>query len=578
MSMRVVTLLVAVVALVAFGLGRGCAPSPADAVSRDHDHGGEVVYTCSMHPQVRQPEPGDCPLCGMALVPASEVGADEGADVVRLSDRAQRLARLRTAPLRSGSPDAAVTLSGRLVPADDRRAAVIAWTGGRVERLRVRARGDVVRRGQVIADLYSPEVLVAHADLRAAHAQVAAAGPTAPPVVTRAYDGARQRLALLGVPDDTLDALAEEPGPLRRVPIRSPFAGTVLVRQVTEGDEVSPGQVLLEIADLSVVWAELDAPASALERLRQGDAAWLHVDGLPVAISGEVLLVEPVVDAERRLGRVRVALPNPDGRLRPGLVVRAEVTPAAAASGLWAPSTAVYQTGERAIVYVEEQVRDRTVYEAREVRVGARTADRVELLAGVAPGERVVVHGAFVLDADMQLRGGRSLLTLPDTPDPFAQALDISSADRARLRPMLDAYLRVQRALGDDDLDAAAQAARAVVRGAELSLDGEAEAVWVPLRAVIRDAAEALASEGDIERARVRFHGLAASIQTVLERLGNPLDVPLHIAYCPMTFDDGATWVQEGERIHNAYQGERMLRCGEIRGVVAPGAVLGRSE
>lgn len=565
-----------IVGLLAFGAGWWWAGgSSGDASTHDHDHAGEETYTCSMHPQVRQPGPGDCPICGMALIPAGE--ADDGDDepMVRLSERARALSRLRTERVEAGGGVHEVRLTGRVEVAEDRLASVIAWAGGRVERLRVRRTGDEVRRGQVVAEVFSPELLSAHGELRAALVQLSRSEGGG--FAARARDAARERLRLLGVPEDELAALEEHEGPLRSVPLRSPFSGTVLERLVTEGDDIAPGQAVLRLGDLRAVWAVLDAYPEDLTGLEEGIAAQVEVDGVPGSRPGRVTRIEPVVDGQRQVGRVRVLLDNADGQLRPGLLVRAKLDERIDDEGLghWVPHSAVYQTGRRAVVFVEVLGDDRPGYVAREVRVGPRVGDRVGILSGLGVGERVVVHGAFVIDADLQLRGARSLLTLPDHADPYAGALPIGPAERGRLAPVVDAYLAAQRALADDDLDRARAGAHALREGLERpAFDGEAAKVWEGLASALRDAAEAMKGADDLAGARDAFGSWTEATRELLERFGNPLDASLHLAFCPMSGDDGAYWVQQGTTIDNAYQGERMRRCGEVRGTVSPDAVL----
>ncbi|MFW5921245.1 MAG: efflux RND transporter periplasmic adaptor subunit, partial [Polyangiales bacterium] len=243
------------VAAVAFAVGT-CAGGDGDEA---HEHeqagaaeGGEgedaTVYTCSMHPQVRQPEPGDCPICGMDLIPASSDGADaaeEQPDRITMSERAKTLARIRTSEVRRlEAPGVQRSLLGRIEYDETTLKTVTAWTGGRIDRLRVAVTGQRIRKGQVIATIYSPEIYSAHQDLLAAKKHSQNIGQGAVGTAKTALNAARQRLKLLGVPSGELDRMEEADSPWQHIPIRTPFGGTVIERIATEGSYISTGSAL----------------------------------------------------------------------------------------------------------------------------------------------------------------------------------------------------------------------------------------------------------------------------------------------------------------------------------------------
>ncbi|MEO0326939.1 MAG: efflux RND transporter periplasmic adaptor subunit, partial [Myxococcota bacterium] len=290
------------------------APSHSGHAHSGHAHSGQGVedptqagsgWTCAMHPQVRQPEAGACPLCGMDLIPASSEAASEGPGRVALSPRAQALARLRVAPVRRRADGAStLRLLGRFETNERSERLVTAWTGGRIERLRVSATGERVRAGQVVATLYSPEVFAAHQDLRVAAQQVARLAGS-PEATRRAADGAldaaRDRLRLLGVAEGTLERMERAEQPTRSAPVRSPFAGTVMERLVSAGAYVTTGTPLLRVANLRSLWLQLDAYESDLGRLAVGQRVELTVDGLPgETFPGEVSFVDPTLDPVQR--------------------------------------------------------------------------------------------------------------------------------------------------------------------------------------------------------------------------------------------------------------------------------------
>jgi Cu(I)/Ag(I) efflux system membrane fusion protein len=551
-----------------------------------HAHDEGAAWTCSMHPQIVQDQPGECPICGMDLV--RTVGADRGAPPtsVALSNRARVLSELRTMPVqRLRGTAGELRLLGRVEPDESTRRNVTTWVGGRIDRLRVNTTGEQVRAGQTVATLYSPEVYGAHQDLITARSQVARladASATSVRTSQAALDAARERLRLLGVPDGELARMEEAEQPTQGVAIRSPFAGTVIERAATEGAYVETGAVLYRLADLGRLWIQLDAYESDLPRVAVGVPVRIEVDALPGAqFEGRVAFIDPTLDPQRRTARVRVEVDNPDGALRPGMFAEAVVQTGAddgsdAVRPLVVPASAPLFTGKRSVVYVEVLSEGSVSYEPRTVRLGPRMGDVYPVVAGVSEGEHVVTRGAFALDADLQIRGGPSMMTRPDDQD-ADRPVPLTPEQQAQLAPVVSAYLDVQRALAEDDHGAATRAGEALLSAvAAVALTDEAEEPWAALATELRMHGQRTAQSSDIEGARAAFEPLSAGIQGVLRTFGNPLDTELHLAYCPMAHDNrGASWVQEGEAIDNAYFGAAMRTCGEVRTGVAPGGFLG---
>lgn len=413
------------------GVSGSSAPGGAmDGAAHPGHHGppgaGETeptVWTCAMHPQIRRPEPGDCPICGMDLVPdrstapGSFHGAGGGPDRVRLSPQARRLARIETAAVRRARPRASRRLLGRLERDESALSAVTAWVSGRIEKLHVDTTGVRVRRGQRLASIYSPEIYAAQSDLQVAMRQLRASeGTPGRSSARKAVEASRQRLALLGMPEFAIDRMAERSSPQTRVPIRSPATGTVLERQVTEGQYVETGDVLYRVADLSTLWVQLDAHGSDLGNLEVGDPVTLGIPAMPeLSLHGRVRFVEPTVDPQTRVAEVRVEVPNRKGVLRPGMYVEAVVETRKESSQeriFVVPESAVIFTGRRSVVYVEENNPEgEPVYVPRRVMIGQILDGAYSIASGLSEGERVVVEGAFVLDADLQIRGGPSALS-----------------------------------------------------------------------------------------------------------------------------------------------------------------------
>lgn len=574
-STGVLGLLAFIALLAAFAVGRcsGGSADSAEAGSQESDEASEAsdaVWTCSMHPEVRRDAPGTCPLCGMELALASSGVTTIGPTEVHLSERARALAAVRTEVVRAreGGPRTARFVA-RVEIDETRLALVTSWTTGRIDRLHVRATGQRVERGQVVATIYSPEIYAAHQDLLAArrHAERVAEGPLGEASQV-ALESARERLRLLGVESDALTEMEQASRPARQVPVRSQASGTVIERVATQGAYVAAGGPLFRIARLDSVWAKLEVYERDLASLRAGQPVTLRFPGRRTPSEGRIVFVEPILDARRRVAEVRVVLDNRDGSLRPGVVGEAEVSLGPSGHALDVPATALLYTGRRALVYVE---REPGVYEAREVSVGARRGRgdgaRVSLLEGLREGERVVVHGAFVVDAELQIRGGASMMAR----DGDSARVELDAAERALLAPVVEAALSVAEALAASD----AEAARGHARALEEALPALADEGWSALAAGAREHANAITRAADLDAMRVRFEPLSLTIEAVLARYGNPTSGAVRVAYCPMAFDDrGARWVQRAERVDNAYFGDAMRTCGTFEVTLAPGEHL----
>ena len=571
------------VAVLAFGAGS--LMSAGDGGDAHAEHADEdTVWTCSMHPQIRQPEPGSCPICGMDLIPAGGASSSGAEDRVVLSDRARRLAELRTEPVRrQGGTGAEIRLLGRVEPDESTQKAVTTWIGGRIDKLQVNTTGERVRKGQVIATLYSPEVYAGHQDLLTARKQVERLGeasPTAASAARSALAAAEDRLRLLGVPEAEVGRMRAAERPLQAVPIRSPFSGTVIERVATEGAYVQTGSPLYRVADLSKLWIQLDAYESDLPRLAVGQEVALQVEAVPgQTFEGRVAFVDPTLDPQRRTARVRVEVGNPDGMLRPNMFAEATVFTSETSdeAPLVVPASAPLFTGKRSVVYVELRDEETLAYAPRTVRLGPRLGDYYPVVAGLSEGDRVVTRGAFALDADLQIRGGPSMMSQPDdlADGPWANVVQLPAAERERLVPVLRTYLDVQKALAEDDHTAAVAAAEALLPVIEeVTLDTGA-AAWSELAPELRGHAQHVGRSSDIEGARAGFEPLSAAVEALLSTFGNPLESELHVAFCPMADNNrGARWVQQGQTIDNSYFGASMRQCGEIRSEISPGGFL----
>jgi Cu(I)/Ag(I) efflux system membrane fusion protein len=243
------------------------------------------------------------------------------------------------------------------------------------------------------------------------------------------------------------------------------------------------------------------------------------------------------------------------------------------------PRTAPLFTGKRSVVYVAVPGTGRPTYAAREVQLGPRAGDVYPVVTGLSEGEAVVIHGAFALDADLQIRGGHSMMTMEDDADRAARhPIPVPHEFLAGLEPVVSSYLELHEALRSDDLEkakhVAAQLAEAAKKFDPRSPE-EARKVWDAISDKIFAGAMRGAKAGSLDELRRAFESITAGVIATLERFGNPVASPVRLAFCPMVFgNQGGHWIQSAGEIENPYFGSEMYRCGEIKATVEHGGHL----
>ena len=400
------------------------------------DESGKVYYTCPMHPQVKQGEPGNCPICGMKLTKRMEAqaggamkeamsgerealywydpmrpdqhfdkpgkspfmdmqlvpkyAADGGmgmsaSTLIEIDPRMAQNLGMRTAPVTTGTFWQRVDAVGSVMVDERRIVSVEARATGWVERLDVRSVGETVTRGQVLAGIYSPELLAAQEELALAQKLDD----------KTLVDAARTRLRLLGVNGTG--------GVRQRVAITAPQAGVVTELMVREGAQVTPGMSLMKLADLSKVWVQVEVPEAQAAWVAAGKPAEARLKALSGRVfEGTVDYVYPLLDTQTRTLRARLVFDNADGALKPGMYAQATLFGGAKADVTLVPSEAVIRTGTRNVVLVAEDVGR---YRPVEVVLGPERNNEIVVMEGLQAGQQVVVSGQFLIDSEASLLG-----------------------------------------------------------------------------------------------------------------------------------------------------------------------------
>ncbi len=558
-------LLALLLALVLGGLiGWLIKPSKNQAVeSTEHQHTEttDEVWTCSMHPQIRLSEPGSCPICGMDLIPATSKrsAADANPLVHEMTPQAIAMANIHTSRVTGVSPEGELFLTGK-VKADERQlASVTAKFPGRIEQLFVNFTGQVVRQGERLATIYSPELVTAQKELLEANSTKA----TYPEL----YEAAREKLRLWKLNEKQIDALENSGKVQDQFDVLADKGGIVTQRNISVGDYVNTGSVLFDVVDLSRVWIMIDAYESDLPFVKMGDEVSFTAAGIPgQTFTAKVTYIDPVINANTRAASVRAEATNRNGELRPEMFINARIrtTLRKGQSSLAIPRTALLWSGKRSIVYVKVPDTEFPTYEMREITIGPRMGEMWLVEVGLEAGEEIVTNGVFAIDAAAQLSGNYSMLMRPET-----KTMEVPQVFRQQITAVADAYFVVKNALVADDAQkttsALGEVENAIAKVEMRNLKGKAHDHWMALKEQLTGAIQMMKEAKDLETLRQHFSMLSENILEATESFGLEKD-KVYKDFCPMAFDNkGAFWLSESEEILNPYFGQAMLSCGEVK-------------
>jgi membrane fusion protein, copper/silver efflux system len=534
---------------------------------------GTVEYTCSMHPTVRQPGPGKCPICGMDLIPVATDGDDHG-DLPRLtvSERAAALMAIQVWPAERRGVTSDVSLFGQIGYDETLVNDVILRSEGQVERLYVNYENAPVQRGQRIADIFSPAVLSASQELLQAQRASQRAGGA------ELLDAARTQLLLLGVSEAQVAQILESGQPARTYTVFAPAGGIVSELNGRQGEWLMSGARLMRIGGLGQVWAQFEAFEGDIGRLRVGRPLRFTVESMPGEVFlGTIAFIDPIVDGSRRTARVRVQVSNTGVRLKPGMLARGVATGAASTdSPVVIPSSAPLLTGNRAVVYVQLPGFDRPTFEARDVTLRNRNGAFWEVGEGLSEGELVVVNGAFKIDSELQIRGRSSMMSPAiatgggaEIAAPSIDPVNLSAASGRLLEDVVRAYLDVTAALAHDNPADASRSAGALSRAldrAEMNdLASDAGREWNLLRRRMTGHAATMARSANVELLRRELLPLSLAMDSAVRTFRSNEVGELFLAVCPMVDGGEGFWLTRVEAVENPYHGASMFRCGEVR-------------
>ena len=601
--------------------------TPSEA---EHDHGSEMEqskttkwWTCSMHPQIHQSKPGKCPICFMDLIPVTSEDTDVSERQISFSEAAIKLMEIQTTSVERKFVENEVRMVGKVDYDETSVKNITAWVPGRIDRLYVDFTGITVSKGDHMVDLYSPELISAQAELLQALKAAENVKTATSELVTRTtlatLDAAREKLQLLGLNDEQIGKIESSGKPVTHITIYSPMGGIVIHKKATEGLYVNTGTPIYQVADLSHLWVKLDAYESDLPWIRYGQDVEFAAEAYPGEVfKGKISFIDPLLNEKTRTVKLRVNVDNTDGKLKPGMFVRATVRSGVAMGGkvmvpdmagkwicpmhpavvkteagscdicgmdlvtteslgyvldtpkeapLVIPASAPLITGTRAVVYVQLPDKEKPTFEGRQVVLGPRAEEYYLVKEGLAEDELVVTNGNFKIDSALQIQAKPSMMSADSGPK--HEIIEVSDEFREQIRPVVEKYLSLQNALAGDDLSSAVTSAKSAIETLSQvemsSLNEKPHKVWMERNVRMGRALKAIQNAAGIDAARKAFEALSNELIAVVVKFGIPETQQLYRIHCPMAFNNkGADWLQADKEIRNPYFGASMLTCGEV--------------
>jgi RND family efflux transporter MFP subunit len=414
-----ILLVIGLIFVFGFGYGRWYSTRTAPLAGRKI-----LYYVDPMHPWYKSDRPGTAPDCGMKLQPVYADGTIGAAgesshgvsgqnppagsqtppqNAIQIDAEKQQLIGIRYGAAEWTSEGQPVRFAGVVAPDETRITRVHAKIDGWIERVSVDFTGQLIRQGQPLLTIYSPELLASQQELLLAikakdlmhHSSMAESAENSATLV----DAARRRLELWDISRSQMEEVERTGTPIKSITLYSPAAGYVMTRNAFPSQRVTPETELYAVTDLSRVWVMADVFEADAPQIRMGQSAVITLSG-GVTLSARVTYLQPEIDPATRTLKVRLELANPGLRLKPGNFVDV-VMQIGSGRRLTVPVEAVLDSGTEQTVFLD---RGNGFFEPRQVETGLRIGDRVEIVKGLQPGERIVISAAFLLNSESQLK------------------------------------------------------------------------------------------------------------------------------------------------------------------------------
>lgn len=545
----------------------------------DHDHdSNDQVWTCSMHPQIRQGEAGICPICEMDLIPLDNNNITDEPTVLRMSEEAVKLAQVETYVIggdESASTEQQIVQVDGTIELDERTIkSQTAHLPGRIEQMQVTFEGQYIKKGQKIATIYSTELLAASQELITADQY------------NERIEGLRaaaiQKLKNWKITDQQIEAILSKNQAIETIDVFADHSGYVLNKKLSQGDYVNPGQALYTIGSTARLWLIFNAFESDLNSIKKGSKVKFTTPSVPNrSFTSTITYIDPLLNSTSRTATLRAEINNTGNLLKPGMLIQGTIIASENPknreneSAVTVPSSSVLWTGDKSVVYVKVPDTKVPTFEFREVKLGSQMGDRVSILSGISMGDEVVVQGAFSVDAAAQLNNNFSMMNRnvavksvvsnsgntfsKTTPDEFKEQLD----------QLVVSYIDLKNALVESNSSLANDKAANVLASLGMIkmelLDGEAHELWMKYNNAIKAHATMITETRDLAEQREQFSFLSDALINSLQAFGTDGET-YFVQHCPMAKDNqGADWISDEKAIRNPYFGDKMMKCGSVK-------------
>ncbi|AQS92550.1 efflux transporter periplasmic adaptor subunit [Polaribacter sp. BM10] len=576
--------------ILAFGLLLGYFFFGNSSDKTTHNH-NEVstksqMWTCSMHPQIMKSEPGDCPICGMDLIPAENSSDGLMANQFKLTENAMALANIQTSIVGNDKVENnGILLSGKIVENEEENAIQVSYFSGRIERLNINSTGIKVNKGQLLATIYSPELFAAQQELITA-SSLKETQPTL-------YKAVRNKLKLWKLSETQINQIETSGKVKENFPVYATVTGTVSEKLIEEGSSVKQGQPLFKIANFNTLWANFDVYENQIGLFKKGQEISITTNTNKV-INAKVDFIDPVLDTKTKTVKLRVVLNNRNNLLKPGMFVEGKIKGINSDKGaiISIPASAVLWTGKRSVVYVKTN-ENAPVFEMREITLGNRIGNNYEVLKGLKNEDEIVTNGTFTVDAAAQLQGKKSMMNkkggkvmtghenhlgmaknTSSITNSFNknERIEVSEDFQNQLKTVFNAYIKLKDALVKEETNKSILASKKLLENIskvdmKLLKDNKTHTDWMSLVKEIKKATTSISTTSNIEEQRSHFKNLSLNLIKAIQIFG--INTKVFVEFCPMANSNkGAYWLSKEEKVINPYYGDNMLTCGEVKQVI----------
>ena len=545
-------------------------------------------WTCSMHPQIMKSEPGDCPICGMDLIPAASNSDGLLADQFMLSNNAMALANIQTSIVDKGNQqDNFIKLSGKIVENEESNAVQVSYFSGRIEKLNVSFTGEKINKGQLLATIYSPELYAAQQELITA-ANLKESQPTL-------YKAVKSKLKLWKLNDMQITQIEASGKVIENFPVYATVSGTVSAKLVEQGDYIKQGQPLLKISKLSTVWGNFDVYENQIDNFKKGQEVMVSTNAYAnEEFKGKVDFIDPILNTKTRIVTLRVVLNNKHNKFKPGMFVEAKIKNRTGNKNntVSIPSSAVLWTGKRSVVYIKQNT-TKPVFEMREITLGKKLGDSYEVLEGLSNGDEIVTNGVFTIDAAAQLQGKKSMMnkvggkvmtgheghlgmetkkTNKKDHSKMNERIKVSINFQNQLEEVFNSYIKLKDELVNEDANNAMLTSKIILENiSQVDMkqltDKNAHNHWMTIEKEIKVSANSISKSSDIKVQRDHFKHLSSHLINAIKLFG--INKKVFVDFCPMANNNkGAYWLSKQQKITNPYYGQAMLSCGEVKQIL----------